>query len=156
MFDAAVHLAFDARIFYVLSHFRGDLMHISFPLGLALRDFFNKVIIDIGFQIFERKVIQFHLDLGYSEPGCDRRIDVERLLRDADLLLGRHVAQRAHIVEAVCELDQNDTDILGHCKEHLAKVSRLFFLLHKCLILIVAGKFEFFQFSNAVNKQRNI
>ena len=156
VFDTAVHPAFDAGLPNVLRYLRGDLLHIFFPLGFALRHLFNEVIIYVGFKIFERKVIQFYLDLGDSEPGCDGGIDIERLLRDADLLLRRHVSQCAHIVEAVGQFDQNDADILGHCQEHLSQISCLFFLLYLCFVFIVAGESEFFQFGDAVHKECHV
>ena len=59
----------------------------------------------------------------------DRGVDVERLARDR-LLLGRGKArERAHVVEAVGELDDDDANVLSHRQEHLAKVLDLRVLL---------------------------
>ena len=52
----------------------------------------------------------------------DRRVDLERLARDRLLLVRRQARQRAHVVQAVGELDDDDADVLGHRHEHLAQV----------------------------------
>jgi hypothetical protein len=45
-----------------------------------------------------------------------------RLLR---LLLGRHVADGAHVVQTVGELHEDHPQVLGHRHEELAEVFRL-------------------------------
>ena len=52
----------------------------------------------------------------------ERRVDLERLARLLDLLLLRQRLERAHVVEAVGELDQDDPDVGGHRDHHLAVV----------------------------------
>ena len=52
----------------------------------------------------------------------ERRVDLERLARLLDLLLLRQRLERAHVVEAVGELDQDDPDVRGHRDHHLAVV----------------------------------
>ena len=52
----------------------------------------------------------------------DRRVDLEGLLGLLDLLLLRQPVERAHVVQAVGELDQDDPDVRGHRHEHLAVV----------------------------------
>jgi hypothetical protein len=55
----------------------------------------------------------------------DRRVDVDRLLGDLALALGGQVVERAHVVGAVGELDQDDADVARHGQHHLAEVLRL-------------------------------
>ena len=52
----------------------------------------------------------------------ERREDVERLLRLLDLLLLGQRVERAHVVEAVGQLDQDHPDVVGHRDHHLAVV----------------------------------
>ena len=52
----------------------------------------------------------------------ERRVDLEGLLGLLDLLLLGHRAERAHVVQAVGELDQDDPDVRGHRDHHLAVV----------------------------------
>ena len=56
------------------------------------------------------------------EPVRERRVDLERLLRLAHLGLLALVLDRAHVVEPVGELDQDDADVLRHRDDHLAVV----------------------------------
>ena len=51
----------------------------------------------------------------------DRHVDVERLVGDAGALFGAHDAERAHVVHAVGELDDDDAKVAGHREEHLAE-----------------------------------
>ena len=55
----------------------------------------------------------------------ERRIDVERLLGDAAARRGRHEFQRAHVVQAIGELDQENADVVGDRQQQLAQVFRL-------------------------------
>ncbi|KAF5028716.1 hypothetical protein DSECCO2_656140 [anaerobic digester metagenome] len=50
------------------------------------------------------------------------RVDVHRLLGNDRLLLGLLELQRAHVVQAVGQLDQDDADVVGHGENHLADV----------------------------------
>ena len=52
----------------------------------------------------------------------ERGEDLERLPRLLLLLRLRHRADRAHVVQAVGELDQDDPDVVGHRDHHLAVV----------------------------------
>ena len=48
-----------------------------------------------------------------------------RLEGDALLFVRAEGPERAHVVEPVAELDEDDADVLGHGEEHLAQVLRL-------------------------------
>ncbi len=52
----------------------------------------------------------------------DRAVDVERLAGLLDLLLLGHRGDRAHVVQAIGQLDQDDPDVRGHRDHHLAVV----------------------------------
>ena len=70
----------------------------------------------------EREVLELPLDRVDAEPVRDRRVDLQGLLRLVDLLLLRHRADRAHVVQAIGELDEDDPDVRGHRDHHLAVV----------------------------------
>ena len=70
----------------------------------------------------EGEVLELPLDRVDAEPVRQRRVDLERLLGLLDLLLLRHRVERAHVVQAVGELDQDDPDVRGHRDHHLAVV----------------------------------
>ena len=53
VFNASGHLALNAGFRNILRDIPGDLANVFLPLGFALRDLFDQVIIDIGFEILE-------------------------------------------------------------------------------------------------------
>ena len=91
----------------------------------VLRDLLSELVVDVRVQISEAKVFELHLDPADPEAVGDRRVDVEGLLRDAFCLMRAQVLERAHVVEAVRELDQDHADVLGHRDDHFAEVFRL-------------------------------
>ena len=79
-------------------------------------------------EVREAQVLQLAIRIVQPEPVGDRRVDVERFARHAAALLGRHRAQRAHVVQPVGELDQDHAHVARHREQHLAEVFRLRFL----------------------------
>ena len=78
-----------------------------------------------------------------------RRINFHGLAGFLDLLLGRLVLHRPHIVKAVRQLDYDDADILRHGDEHLPKIL--------CLNLnLILGIIELCQLCHAVHKKRDL
>ena len=138
MFDSSVHFSFDAGFQKMLLDFYCDLLDIVFPLMLFLLNFGTEIIVDIGIKIFQREVIKFNLDLGNTKAVGDGRINIKSLLCDSLLLFGRHKLEGPHVVETVGKFDENDTDVLGHCKEHFAQVSGLHVLLGLGFVNIIA------------------
>jgi hypothetical protein len=59
------------------------------------------------------------------QPVRQRRVDLERLARLRHLLLLGQRAERAHVVQAIGQLDQDHPDVGGHRDHHLAVVLRL-------------------------------
>ena len=58
--------------------------------------------------------------LPHAEPVGERRVDVEGLLRDGHFPILGHGVERAHVVQPVGKLDDDDAHVLGHRHEHLA------------------------------------
>ena len=154
--DSAVDLPFDAGCREMLPHFGGDLLDEVLALRLARFDLADELFVDVGLQVFQGEVVQFHLDLRNAEARGDRRIDVQRLLGDPLLLLRRHVPKGPHVVQAVRQLDQDDPDVLRHGEEHLAQVHRLHLFLLFRAVVIIAGKFEFGQLGDAVHEKGHV
>ena len=73
-------------------------------------------------QVTEAEVFQFPLELPDAQQIGQRRKEIHRVLRDAHLLFRRHVAQGAHVVQAVRQLDENDTHVVAHRQHHLAQI----------------------------------
>ena len=83
----------------------------------------------LGLEHLEREVLELPLDLPDPEPLGERGVDLHRLAGDALLLLGRQPVQRAHVVQAIGELDEDDPDVLRHREQHLADVLGLLLLV---------------------------
>ena len=98
----------------------------------------------LGLERLEGEVLELPLHLPDPEPLGQRRVDLHRLAGDALLLLDRQAVQRAHVVEPVGELDQDDPDVLGHRQQHLADVLGL--------LLLVAVGAELGQLGDAVDE----
>ena len=85
---------------------------------------------DVGLQrgvggrvdVAEGRVLQLRLEPVDAEPMRDRSVDFERLVRDLLLAVARQVRERAHVVQAVGELDEHDPDVVRHRDHHLAEV----------------------------------
>ncbi len=71
------------------------------------------------------ELLEFLAHVLHAHAAGERRIDVHRLLGDALALLLRHVVERAHVVEAVGELDEEDAHVLRDRQQQLAQVLRL-------------------------------
>ena len=98
------------------------LAHVLVAVGAALADHRLDLLVLARVQRREREVLELPLELVDAEPVGERRVDLERLLRLLDLLLLAQVLDRAHVVQAVGELDQDHPHVLGHRHDHLPVV----------------------------------
>jgi hypothetical protein len=73
-------------------------------------------------EIAQREIFEIPLHAPDAQAMRDRRVDLERLARDVLLFHRRERAQRAHVVQPVGQLDDDDADVFGHRQEHLAQV----------------------------------
>ena len=73
----------------------------------------------------ETEFLQFQPDPVQAEPRGNRRVNLQGLARDPAAFRGPKRGQRAHIVQAVGELQQDHADIIAHGHEHLAEIMRL-------------------------------
>ena len=96
----------------------------------------------------EGEVLQLPLDRVDAQAVRDRRVDLQGLLGLVDLLLLGHRADRAHVVQAIGELDEDDPDVRGHRDHHLAVVLGL--------RLVAAGEGDAGELRDAVDEQRDL
>ena len=64
-----------------------------------------------------------------AEAVGDRGVDLQRLARDPPPLFRADRIERAHVVQAIGQLDQHDAHVARHREQHLAEVFRLGVLL---------------------------
>ncbi len=91
-----------------------------FALAALLRDFLRQRLVLVGLDVLERQVLELPTQLRHTEAVGERRVQVARLLRDADALLRRQILERPHVVQAVGELDDDDARIFGDREQQLA------------------------------------
>ena len=75
--------------------------------------------------MFQREILQLFLDTADTQPVRQRRIDLHRLQRFDPLLFRNAIIQRAHVVQPVGQLDDDNSNILCHGQQHLAYIFRL-------------------------------
>ncbi len=105
------------------------VVDVLLPLLLPPAHALGQVGVLGGLEPAEAQVLQLGLDPADAEPVRQRRVDVQRLLRDALALVLAHVLQRPHVVGAVGELHQDDADVLRHRDDHLPEVLGLLLFL---------------------------
>jgi hypothetical protein len=115
--------------------------------ALALGSLRGDHLLDLGIaqrvQHREGRVFELPLHLGNPEPVREGGVDVEALLRDAALLELGQRRDRAHVVETVGELDEQDPDVLGHRHQHLAQ--------RGCLLCLLGVELQAVEFGDAVD-----
>src|SRR5579883_1482875 len=120
----ALHAAFDARRDVLARQPLLDLaLHLFQPVLIFLTlgfDFANKVGGRFRMQSLEREVFQLAANLAHSKTMRDRRIDIDRLLRNRLLALARQGCDRAQVMQTVGKFDDDHADIGGHREQHLA------------------------------------
>ena len=96
----------------------------------------------VGFRIdvAEGQLLQLLAHALHAHAAGQRRIDLHRLLGDAQALVLRHMVERAHVVQAVGELDQQHAHVLGDRQQQLAQVLRLLGLLGDEVELLQLGQ----------------
>ena len=123
-----------------------------FNKGLALiavksQAAFNFLVGD-GVQIAQGKILKLLLDGPDAEPMRDGGINLHVLQGFVPLCLRFPEAPGSHIVQAVCQLDDDDADILGHGDKHFTDVLGL--------LLFPGGIGDAPQLGNAVDKLGNV
>ena len=128
MLGAPEHFPFYFALFEDIFDLFDDEIDKVMPLVQFLVNVFDEKLVRFGFEVFETQIFQLALDLGDTQPARERGVNVQRFLRHFDLaLLGQEV-ERTHIVQTVCQLDDDDADVLGHGDEDLAEIFRFLFL----------------------------
>ena len=82
-------------------------------------------LVGLRVHVAEGELLQLVAHVLHAHAAGERRIDLHRLLGDAGALFLRHEIERAHVVQAIGELDQQHAHVVGDGKQELAQVFRL-------------------------------
>ena len=123
------HLGGDVHLGQTRPDLGDDLVDVGVALGCAVGDHVVDLGVALRVQRGEAQVLELLLDLLHAQAVGQRRVDVERLLGGALLLPRRQRGDRAHVVQTVGELDDQDAQVLRHRHEHLAHRGGLLGLL---------------------------
>mmetsp|Transcript_756 Transcript_756/g.2643 ORF Transcript_756/g.2643 Transcript_756/m.2643 type:complete len:297 (+) Transcript_756:1572-2462(+) len=98
--------------------------HGILPLGQLVEPP-RRLRVRLGCGIPERQLLELVLDVIHAEELREGREHEQGLPRNLHPLLGLERSQRAHVVQPVGQLDDDDPHVLGHRQEHLLQVVRL-------------------------------
>ncbi len=116
-----------------------DLVDVLVAFALRLVNSLRDLGVRVALEVSERQVFEFALERLDAEPVGQRSVDLHGLPGDALLGLGLHVLERAHVVDAVAELDQKHADVPRHGHDHLAEVLGLAVLFGREIDLAELG-----------------
>ena len=99
-------------------------------------------LVGVGLQIEEGQILELPLNRAHAQAVGQGRVHVHSLacLKQATVLA--QGGERAHIMQAVGEFDDDDANVLGHGKEHLAQ--------REGLLLVHAVDFDIGELGHAV------
>ena len=122
MLGAARELGADAGLLELVAERLHRLVDVALADLPSCRELLRDLAVMVGLDVLEREILELPLDLPDAQAVRERRVDVHRLPGDALLLFRRKRRERAHVVEAVAELDDHDPEVVGHREEHLPDV----------------------------------
>ena len=139
MLGPAVDLKRNARfaqgLFQDINRFIDNFFtYLPFLLHLV-----DKVIVLVRFHITERQVFQFPFNIENTQAMRQGRINFQRFLGNTLLFFAAHKLERAHIMQPVRQLDNNDTHILGHGQEHFTHTVDLLVFLRPVIKPVQLG-----------------
>ena len=123
----------------VVLHLREE----GFALLAPRIDGFSYLLVAQRIEEAEAEVFEFAANLAHAEAVGDGRVDFQRLFGDFVLALGRKVLERAHVVQAIGELDEHHADVVDHGEHHLAQVFGL--------LLFARGEVNFADLGDALD-----
>ncbi len=139
MLLAAHHLGLDAAIGQAAPYRIENLAHHLAAVAARLAHGLDQHAVAHRMHVPEGQLLQLAVEIVESEPIGDRRVDLQGLASDATALVRPHGIERAHVVQAVGELDQDHAHIARHGQQHLAEVLRLSLLVGLVLDAVELG-----------------
>ena len=148
LFLATRHDARDMGLFELRGERRLDLVDQALVALAQDLEALDHGRIGLGVERLEGMVLELLAQPLHAHAPGERRIDVHGLLGDDLALLRLHMLERAHVVQAVGELDQQHADVAGDGEQELAEVLRLLGLL--------GDEVEFLDLGQAVDQRADL
>ena len=99
-----------------------EVLEKHVALRLRVGKFSLDIVVLFWMLVAEREVFEFSFYLVQAQAVCEWSVDVERLTGNLILLVSRLRLQSAHVVQAVANLDEYDTDVIAHREQQLLEV----------------------------------
>ena len=129
-FFASGHIGFDTGRWQGATHGLVNApQHFTAIAACRHHGLFEHVVA-IGVDRRKAQVLQLTVERVQAQPVRDWRVNIERFASNAAALVRAHGIERAHVVQTVGELDQDDADIARHGQQHFSKAFGL--LLRFC------------------------
>ena len=122
---AAVHLGFEAGAGEPGLQGGDDLLDQAGVLLVDVVELVDHRLVGFRGAPLEGQLLELLAQRLHAHAAGERRIDLERLLGDPAAALRLHVLERAHVVQAVRQLDEQDADVARDGDQELAEVLRL-------------------------------
>ena len=119
---AALHFNLDAASGELIGELRRDARDDRAVLGLHRLKTRHDELIGVRHQAAKGEVFELVAHALHAHAAGEGGVDVERVLGDASALVRRHELQRAHVVQTVGELDQEDAGVIGDGEQKLAEI----------------------------------
>ncbi len=120
--DASFKRKGDARFCELV----GDLRACAFDKVAAAPVFLLDVVFYLfvadGVEITQRQIFQLLLHALHTQPVRQRGINMHSFKRGLAAFVVDFYTERAHIVQPVAQLNENNTHVARHGKEHLAQI----------------------------------
>ena len=148
MLAAAVNVVADMLLVQPLGKLIDDQTDAFLPFLALHADQVNDAVVSFRINVLQGKVFQLLLDGIDAQAVRQGSIDIQCFPGNGYPAVFRLETERAHVVQAVRQLDQHDPDIPGHGQDHFPEGFSLGFL--------PVGEVQFVQLGNAVHKVRNL
>ena len=116
-----------------------NFIHHVAPVAARRFDGFGQHPVAHQVGVFEGQFLQLAIDVVEPQAIGDRGVDFECLGGDAAALVRSHGIERAHVVQPIRELDEDDAHVTRHGQQHFAEVFRLRFLVRAEFDLVELG-----------------
>ena len=120
--DTSHDSVFQPHLIKLLAYRGGKLCKHFITFGSCFLKFNLYVPVFFRMLVFEAKVLQLSLDFVQSQTIGEGSVKVQCFSCNLILLVGSLRLQSAHIVQTVCNLNEDDAYIIVHCEQQLFEV----------------------------------